>query len=333
MEFSNPWAFIAAAPVLAYVAIEFVREKRRAAPLPFPTLPGRAAPPSLRSRFRRAPTLLRFVALALVVVALAGPRIPSDATPIHREGIDIVVAFDISTSMKALDFEPTDRFSVAKQTIGEFVKGRKNDRVGLVVFAGEAYTQCPLTLDAAVLLNILDAVKMDVIEDGTAIGDALAMAVNRLRDSEAKSKVVVLLTDGDNNRGSIAPEAAARLAKEFNVRVHTIQVGKGGRVPYPVRAFDFFSSSWVVQKQLAEAPVNPELLRRIADETGGRFFVAADSGTLKKIFDVIDAMEKTELPGEEFTLYKEAYSAFALPALLLLVLEILLRAFVIRKFP
>ncbi len=333
MEFAHPWALLGGIPILIWIVLEFVRERRRMAPLPFPAFPGRVVEPSLKVRLRWIPAVLRFVALLLLVLALARPQVPSDEVPIKREGLDIIIAFDISTSMMALDFEPADRFTVARQTIADFVKGRTNDRVGLVVFAGEAFTQCPLTLDHSVLLNIINSVRMEVIADGTAIGDALATSVNRLRDSEAKSKVVVLLTDGSNNRGSVEPLKAAELAAEFNVRVHTIQVGRGGVVPYPARGRNPFTGEIVTQVQQVQVPVNPELLRSIADTTKGSFFVAGDSAALKKIFDEIDRMETTELPGEEFTMVEEAYSPFALIAFCLLVLDLLLRALWLRKFP
>ena len=334
MEFSNPWLLLGIPLLLLpWLVVEFARERRRTATLPFPRTPGRSLPRTMRASMRRLPALLRFAVLGLILFALAGPRLPSEDIPVYKEGIDIAIVFDISTSMKALDFEPSDRFTVARETIANFIEGRENDRIGLVVFAGEAFTQCPLTLDRSVLLNILNTIRMDVIADGTAIGDALATAVNRLRDSQAKSKVIILLTDGANNRGSISPEKAARTALEFGVRVHAIQVGTGGVVPYPSRGFDFLSRGWVNTVQQARVPVNPELLRKITEETRGRFFVAGDSAALKEIFDIIDGMEKTELPGEEFIMYDEVYGAFALPALLILLLEVLIRLFVIRKFP
>ena len=334
MEFANPWILLGIPLlVLPWALVEFLRERTRTATFVFPGPPGRRPPWSLRSKLRGFPAILRVFSLMLLVAALAGPRVPSDEVPIYKEGIDIAIVFDISTSMRALDFEPSNRFTVARDTISDFVKGRPTDRMGLVVFAGEAFTQCPLTLDHAVLLNVLATIKMGVLEDGTAIGDALATAVNRLRDSQAKSKVIVLLTDGSNNRGRIDPEKAATLAKEFNIRVHTIQVGKGGRVPYPVRSFDFFSQQWVESVQNYDVPVNPRLLRDIARETKGRFFVADDSAALKNVFKLIDDMERTELPGEEFIMYDEIYTVFALPALFLLLLEMALRLFWIRKFP
>lgn len=333
MEFRNPYILIAAILPLALFVFELVRQKARHAPVRFPAMPKRELPVSLKTYLRWLPAFLRFLVLSLFVVALAAPRVASDEIPIYKKGIDIVVAFDVSTSMKALDFEPSNRFTVAKNNIEKFVKGRKNDRVGLVVFAGEAYTQCPLTLDKSVLLNILQTIRMDVIADGTAIGDALATGINRLRDSQAKSKVIVLLTDGSNNRGEIEPEKAAMLAKEFDVKIYTVQVGKGGRVPYPSRSFDFLKGGYIDTVEYYRVPVNPELLRLIADETGGRFYVADDSEALEDIFEAIDKLEKTELPDQQFVMYEEIYASFLWPALVLLLLELALRFFWLRKFP
>ncbi len=335
MEFANPWLLLLIPlVVLPWFVFALVRHKRRSAVMRFSFGAHlKDAPRSMRVILRWLPDFIRFIVLSLLVAALAGPRIPSDDVPIHKEGIDIVLAFDISTSMMAMDFEPSDRFTVARETMQSFIDGRKDDRLGLVVFSGEAFTQCPLTLDYSVLKNIMSQIRMGVIEDGTAIGDALGVAINRLRNSEARSKVVVLLTDGDNNAGKLDPRQAARMAAELGIRVHTIQVGRGGVVPYPVEVTDPFTgqSRRVVRK--ARVDVDPQLLRDIAETTKGMYRVAADSEILKGIFKEIDSMERTELPGEQFVLYDEIYSAFALPALLLLLGEILLGAFWLRKFP
>lgn len=334
MEFASPYLLLLIpALLLPWLVLELLRDRHRVAPLRFPAIPGRVVVPSLRSRLRVLPILLRVLVLSLLVVALAGPRVPSDQVPIHQEGIDIIIAFDISTSMKALDFEPSNRFEVARKAIEDFAAGRRNDRLGLVVFAGKAFTQCPLTLDHAVLRNVLGQVRMDVIEDGTAIGDALGVSVNRLRDSEAKSKVIVLMTDGVNNTGALSPETAAELAAEFGIRVYAVQVGSGGRVPYPVPVRDPFTGRVSERIQMAEIPVDADLLRKIASTTGGRYFRADDSGSLQRIFKDIDSLERSELPGEQFVMYEEMYAAFALPALLLLLLELAIRLLWLRKFP
>jgi len=335
MEFANLWLLLLI-PLLTlpWFVFTLIRRNRRSAVMRFSqSVHMKDAPRSMRVLLRWLPDFMRFVALSLLVVALAGPRVPSDDVPIHKEGIDIVLAFDISTSMMAMDFEPSDRFSVARDTMQNFINGRTDDRLGLVVFSGEAFTQCPLTLDYAVLKNIMSQIRMGVIEDGTAIGDALGVAINRLRDSEAKSKVIILLTDGANNAGKLDPRQAARMAGELDIRVHTVQVGRGGIVPYPVDVTDPFTgqSQRVVRK--ARVDVDPQLLRDIADATKGMYRVAADSEILKGIFEEIDSMERTELPGEQFVLYDEIYSAFALPALLLLLAELLLGIVWLRKFP
>ena len=335
MEFANPWLLLLIPLVtLPWFAFSMLRRNRRSAAMRFSQSGHlKDAPRSMRVILRWLPDFMRFVALSLLVAALAGPRVPSDDVPIHKEGIDIVLAFDISTSMMAMDFEPSDRFTVARDTMQSFIDGRKDDRLGLVVFSGEAFTQCPLTLDYAVLKNIMSQIRMGVIQDGTAIGDALGVALNRLRDSEAKSKVIILLTDGANNAGKLDPRVAARMAGELGIRIHTIQVGRGGVVPYPMDVADPFTGQTQRVVRRARVEVDPQLLRDIADATRGIYRVASDSEVLKGIFKEIDGMERTELPGEQFVLYDEIYSAFALPALLLLLGELLLGMLWLRKFP
>ncbi len=333
-HFENP-AILLLIPLVALpiALLLWLRAHRREVYFDYPSI-GNINPESARKTFNsswrvklyRLRPLFVFVVLSLVIAALARPRVKAKEIIIHREGVDIVIAFDISTSMKAADFKPKDRFTVAKETIKQFIKGRKNDRIGLVVFAGEAYTQVPLTSDFSIILNVLDSIKMGVIEDGTAIGNALALAVNRLRDSKAKSKVVVLLTDGDNNRGNIDPKEAAKLAKEYGIKVYTIQVGKGGLVDYPVDAGMFGT---VYQK--VEIPVNPALLKEIAKTTGGKYFVATDASALKRIFKHIDSLEKSPLPEPDFVLYTEKYAYFLLPAFLLLLLDVFAGAYATRR--
>ena len=339
MEFNNPAILILLPLLLPALAYLWWKRASRRLPSLLHSHVGAAGglPSTWRKRLRHLVPATHLLILALVLLALAGPRRPSDEVPIQKEGVDIVVAFDISTSMKALDFEPTDRFQVAKQTIATFSEGRKNDRLGLVVFAGEAFTQCPLTLDYGVFRNILnmvriEAVEQEMIKDGTAIGDALAIAVNRLRNSEAKSKVVILLTDGDNNAGNMSPQDAAKMAEELGVRIHTVQVGKGGVVPVPVKVRDFFGRI-TERVQQANMPVNPELLRKISAQTGGTYFMADDSDSLRRIFADIDTLEKTELPGEQFTLYEELYAWFALPAAVLLFFLLFFQALYLKRFP
>ncbi len=335
MEFANPYLLLLIPlAALPWFVFTLLRENKRTATMRFSVAGHLAeAPRSLRVIFRWLPDFLRFVVLSLLVLALAGPRVPSEDVPIHKEGIDIMLAFDISGSMAAMDFEPSDRFSVARDVMTKFIGGRTNDRIGMVVFAADAFTQCPLTLDYSVLKNIMSQIEMGVVKDGTAIGDALGIAVSRLRKSEAKSKVVILLTDGVNNSGKLDPREAARMADELGIRVHSVQVGRGGVVPIPMKYRDPMSGRTYERVGKGRVEVDAQLLRDIAETTKGLYRVAGNSKALGGIFDEIDEMEKTELPGEQFVLYDEIYSAFAIPALLLLLLELLLRVVWLRKFP
>lgn len=313
-------------------ALRFPVPRDPSAPATGPTTPRSplaARPPvSRRARLVALVWLLPALGTALLSVAAGRPRVPAGEVPSTVDGVDICVVFDISTSMRAADFQPADRFTVAKNTIEAFVKGRTHDRVGLVVFAGEAFTQVPLTLDKRLVSDVLGQLKMGVIKDGTAIGNALAVAVNRLRESTAKSRVIVLLTDGDNNAGNIQPEDAAKMAAELGIRVHTVQVGRGGRVPVPVDN-GMFGRTYAQ----AEIPVNPALLRKIADETEGRYFVAGDAEALEQIFATIDSMERTEIEDNSYKLYEEAFAWFALPGFVLVLAGVLLDHTLLRRFP
>ena len=234
-----------------------------------------------------------------------------------------MVAFDLSTSMLAADFRPKDRITVAKEVLKNFIESRQNDRIGLVVFAGEAYTQCPLTLDYKVLEELLEQVRTGVIVDGTAIGNALATAVNRLRESDAKSRVVILITDGDNNAGNISPLQAAEIAKQLGIKVYTILIGKGGRVPYPTGTDLFGRTTY----EPVEIDVNPELLQQIAKATGGAYYPATDKESLESgLHAVLDSLEKSKIyEAGGSTRYDEWYARFFVPAALLGLLGLALR--------
>lgn len=286
------------------------------------------APRTWRYWLRHFPFVLRVAAFALFVVALARPQSAEHGTRSETEGIDIVLAIDVSGSMLARDFRP-DRMGAAKQMAGEFVADRPGDRIGIVAFAAEAYTQCPLTTDQGTLQTLLGRIRSGVIDDsGTAIGNGLATAINRLRESNAKSKVIILLTDGDNNSGQIAPVTAAEIAREQGIRVYTIGVGSRGTAPYP--ATDLFGNiSFVPMK----VEFNEEALREIASLTGGRYFRATDNETLRQVYDEINRLEKSKVEVSEFTTYTEEYLPWVLAGLALLLAEFLLRTLVFKKLP
>ncbi len=274
---------------------------------------------------RHLPELLRLAAMCLIVVCIARPRSSSQSERVDTEGIDIVLAMDVSTSMLARDFEP-DRINAAKDIAMEFIAQRPSDRMGIVVFAGESYTQCPLTTDRATLINLMKELQTGLIEDGTAIGNGLATAVARLTDSDAKSRVVILLTDGENNSGEIAPETAAEIASTYGVRVYTIGVGANGNAPYPVM------TPWGIEMQNLPVQLDEDLLRNIASITGGRYFRATDNTKLAEIYSEINKMEKTRVTVDNFPVYKELFLKYALWALALLLLELILR-FLFKKLP
>lgn len=283
-------------------------------------------PKSNRLRFMHVPFILRMLSLVFLVLALARPQASNSWRTETTEGIDIVVTLDISGTMMAEDLKP-NRLEAAKKTATEFILSRPNDNIGLVVFSGESFTQCPLTTDHAVLVNLFNAIKYGMIEDGTAIGLGLANAVNRIKDSKAKSKVIILLTDGSNNRGDIAPITAAEIAKSFGIRVYAIGVGSYGMVNIPVQ------TPLGIQYQQMDSEFDEESLKNIAEMTGGKYFRATDNNKLRNIYQEIDQMEKTKISVKEYNKKNEEYYLFALAAFLLLLTEILLRNTVFRKSP
>ncbi|MBR5724481.1 MAG: VWA domain-containing protein, partial [Bacteroidales bacterium] len=280
---------------------------------------------SVLSVLRHLPFVLRTAALCLIVVALARPRSSTEVEKVDSEGIDIILAMDVSTSMLARDFTP-DRISAAKDIAIEFIAQRPTDRMGIVVFAGESYTQCPLTTDRATLINLMKEVQTDLIEDGTAIGNGLATAVARMMDSDAPSRVVILLTDGVNNSGEVAPQTAAEIAKTYGVRVYTIGVGANGLAPYPVM------TPWGVEIQKLQVEIDEDLLKAIAETTGGRYFRATDNTKLAEIYSEINKMEKARTSVDSFPVYKELFGRFGIAALVCLLLELVIRL-LIRRMP
>jgi len=282
--------------------------------------------PGFKERFRHLPAILRMLAVALIIVALARPQSFSSGENIYTEGIDISMLLDISGSMLAEDFRP-NRIEAAKKVIDEFILGRTSDKIGLVVFARESFTQCPLTVDYPVLRGLLKDIKSGMIEDGTAIGTAIANGVNRLKDSKAKSKVMILLTDGVNNSGEIDPITAGQIAKNFGIRIYAIGVGTMGEAPYP------FQTPYGLRYQMMPVEIDESSLKKIAETTDGKYFRATNNRKLEEIYSQIDNMEKTRVEVTSFRNAKELYYGWLGSGLILLLLEIGLAGTVFRKIP
>jgi Ca-activated chloride channel homolog len=324
--FANPEMFI----LLMFIPLLifwYWRKKQFGSTIRFSTLRGFSTiPATMRERLRHIPFLLRLLALSLLIIALARPQSSSRGQSVETEGIDIVLAMDISGSMLAEDFKP-NRIEASKKVAIDFIDARPNDRIGLVIFSGESFTQCPLTTDHEVLKNLFAAIKSGMVLDGTAIGLGLSTAANRLKDSQAKSKVVILLTDGINNAGSIAPLTAAEIAKTFGIRVYTIGVGTRGLAPYPVQ------TAFGVQYQNLEVQIDEEVMQQIADMTNAKYFRATNNTKLQEIYREIDQLEKTKISVTEFRRFSEEFYVFAGLAAVIVVLEILLRYAVLRTIP
>ncbi len=280
----------------------------------------------LRHYFEHVPFILRTSAIALLIIAVARPRSSNTSSRIDTEGIDIIFALDVSTSMLARDFNP-DRINAAKDISIRFIAERPYDRMGIVVLAGESFTQCPLTTDRATLINLIKEIETGWIEDGTAIGNGLATAVARLKDSDAKSRVIILLTDGVNNRGEIAPLMAAEIAKTYGIRVYSIGIGTQGMAPYP-----FLTERGVIIQQVP-VEIDEDLLKQISEMTGGRYFRATDNTKLLEIYNEINQMEKAKVTVDALSVYKEEFMPFALAALAAFLLELLLRLVILKRIP
>jgi len=328
IEFAYPAFFYGLILIPLMIAWYIWRGRKGTAPLTisgFENLDDRMG--SARIWMRHILAFLRLVIVALLIVVLARPQSSNQWEQVTSEGIDIVLCMDVSGSMQAMDFRP-NRLEASKDVGIEFVNARANDRFGLVVFAGESYTQCPMTTDRAVVVNFLKDVDFGVIEDGTAIGMGLATAVNRVKDSKAKSKVIILLTDGVNNRGDVGPVTAAEIAAGFGIRVYTIGVGSMGNAPIPVQ--DVFGRT-VTRNMPVE--IDEDVLKEIAQTTGGTYFRATDNNKLREIYKEIDQMEKTRLDVKHYSRKKEEYFPYLLAAMLLLLLEVLLRHTVFKTIP
>ncbi|RGN45021.1 MULTISPECIES: VWA domain-containing protein [unclassified Bacteroides] len=289
------------------------------------------APKSFRNYLLHVPFVLRVIALSMIIVILARPQTTDNWQNTEVEGIDIMLAVDVSTSMLAEDLKP-NRLEAAKEVAAKFINGRPNDNIGLTIFAGESFTQCPLTVDHAVLLNLFQSIKGDIaqrglIEDGTAIGMGLANAINRLKDSKAKSKVIILLTDGTNNRGDISPLTAAEIAKSLGIRIYTIGVGTNGMAPYPI------PTAMGVQYMNVPVEIDESTLTQIAGTANGNYFRATSNSKLEEVYEEIDKLEKTKLNVKEYSKREEEYQLFALIAFLCILAEVLLRNSILKKIP
>lgn len=329
IRFASPWLLLILLAVPVVIARHRHSLRRARSSLSFPDLGLlKGIRPSMALRARHAPLVLRVTALLLLGLAFARPQAGSSQEEILTRGIDIILALDNSTSMAAEDFKPRNRLAVAKEAVGQFIEGRRNDRIGLVVFAGRGYTRCPLTLDYDILERLLDEVDLATQDEGTAIGMGLVTALNRLRDSDAKSRVIVLLTDGRNNRGEIDPTTAASLAKTLGTRIYTIGVGTKGEAPYPIQD-PFFGKRYVYLK----ADIDEETLTGIAGTTGGQYFRATDADSLAQIFSRIDEMERTDLKVRHYVRWTELFGWLLAPGVAALAGEALLSATRLRRLP
>lgn len=327
VTFGSP-VFLAGLALLPLLVAWYIRRQRTlSSHLRYSTLlPFAGIPATMRERLRHAPFILRMIVLAAALVALARPQTTSSGETIYTEGIDIVMVLDISGSMLAEDFQP-NRIEAAKDVAQNFIDGRTNDRIGLVIFAGQSFTQCPMTLDYRVLKGLVRNVKQGVVEDGTAIGMAIAQGVNRLKDSKSKSKVMILLTDGVNNRGEIDPLTAAQIASTFRIRIYTVGVGTQGEAPYPIM------TPFGKRYQNVPVDVDEKTLQQIAQITDGKYFRATNNRTLKQIYEEIDKLEKTRMEVRAYRSSTELYYGWALLALGGVLLEFLLTGTVLRKNP
>jgi Ca-activated chloride channel homolog len=327
VTFAKPELFYLLIGLIPIIVWYVLRQKRSKASIQISTLESlRKAPLTWKHSLRHLAFVLQLGVLALIITCLARPQSSNSWQNQTIEGIDIMIALDMSSSMLARDFQP-DRLEAAKAVATEFISGRLYDRIGLVVFSAESFTQCPLTTDRAVLINLFQNLKSGMLEDGTAIGLGLANAVSRLKDSEAKSKVVILLTDGENNRGEIAPITAAEIAKTYGIRVYTIGIGTVGMAPYPVQ------TPFGVQMREIEVKIDEKTLQDMANITDGKYFRATNNKTLIEVYKEIDRLEKSKIDNKEFSKKTEEYRRYAIGALVLALLAMILQFAVFRHIP
>lgn len=327
ISFAYPWVlyFLLAIPFL--IAWYFWKGRKKQAAISYSSLKiFENIPATFRERLRHLPFVLRMLALIFLLIALARPQNYSAGQSINAEGIDIAMVLDISGSMLAEDFKP-NRLDAAKNVIDKFVSARTTDRIGLVIFSREAFTQCPLTIDYSVLRNLLGDIRTGMIEDGTAIGNGIANGINRLKDSDAESRVIILLTDGVNNAGEVDPISAAEIASTFGIRIYTIGVGTRGEAPYPVQ------TPFGTRYQMVPVEIDEAILKKIAEQTGGEYFRATNNRALEDIYNKIDKMEKTKIEITSYRNAKELFAGWLGIGFVLLLLELIASKTILRKLP
>ena len=329
MEFKNPLFFLLLLVLLPYIVWYVMRYKQSLPSLKVPdTTKYVKVPKTFRLYLMHLPFLLRIILISLVVCILARPQSKHSWSDTDVEGIDIMLSVDVSTSMLAQDFKP-NRVEALKEIAQKFIEKRPNDNIGLTMFAGEAYTQCPLTTDHTVLMNLYNSVDCNmaargIIDDGTAIGDGIMNAILRLKESQAKSKVIILLTDGVNNSGNISPQTAAEIAKKYGIRIYTIGIGRTGMAPYPLPTGG---------TAMLPVEIDEQTMTKISNETGGQYFRAQKNAELDAIYQDIDKMERTKFNVKQFSRRGELYQPYAIAALIVMLLEILLRTVVLKRLP
>lgn len=327
ITFANPELLVLLIAVPLMALWYYYRLHKKESDVRYSTLsPFAGTGQSMKERLRHLPFILRMIVVTLVIIALARPQTTSKGENVYSEGIDIILVLDISGSMLAEDFQP-NRIEAAKSVAQEFITGRTNDRIGLVIFSGESFTQCPLTVDYEVLKSLIKPLKSGMIEDGTAIGLGLANGINRLRESKAKSKVIILLTDGVNNRGEIDPITAAQIAQSFGIRVYTVGVGTAGEAPYPVQ------TPYGTRYQMVPVEIDEKVLRQVAQMTDGKYFRATDNRKLRAIYREIDTLEKTRIEVRSFRRYTELFYSFVMAAVVLLLIDVGVSRTWLRKIP
>jgi len=326
ITFAQPLFFILFAVIPFLILWKIVKGKRQTAAMGISTTRGLSRTRSWKNTFQNVPFIVRLLALCCIIMALARPQLKFEEQQSEGEGVDIVLCIDVSGSMTAQDFTP-NRMEAAKKVAEDFINNRPDDRIGIVIFSGESFTQCPLTTDHYVLTSQIQQIRNGLLEDGTAIGSGLATSVDRLRNSKAKSKVIILLTDGINNGGLIDPATAKEIAKTFKIKVYTIGVGTDGYAPTPV------STPMGIVMQNEKVAIDEKLLRNIADETGGKYFRATDNQSLQSIYASIDRLEKSKVEIITFRRFTEKFYPFIFAAMAMLLLEIILRFTLFKKFP